>query len=253
MASNYCKYCNKYFHYKDLFDQHVVTCEFFYRSRRQKDRDLDSIETLPSPQEQFKLIQHLLLKVKSLENDVIRLKSSSGIRQRKQILNILNNPDRPDYSKPSLLFEQWYKTIHVQQNHLQSVFDGDICDGFIKTLKGYLTFPNIPICSFKQKPNTIYIYTDFEDTPKWIVLTNDMFDKWIRHLNHCFLKTFLQWQLNNEELIRSSDQQRDINNSYVHKINGLNKTYEQKRQYQLKKWIYDSIAKDISINEHLYI
>ena len=221
MNANYCKYCNKYFHYKDLFDQHTVTCEFFYRSRRQKDRQMDSNESLPSQQELFKLVQHLLLKVKTLENDVSKLKIYSSMRQRKQIINILNNPDN---TKPSLLFEQWYKTIHVQENHLQYVFNGDLCDGIIKTLKDYLLFSNIPICSFKQKPNSIYIYTkDDDDPPKWIILSNDTFEQLFRYINHLILKCFLQWQINNEELIRASDEERDKNNSYVHKINGLSK------------------------------
>lgn len=248
MAYNYCKYCNKYFHFKDLFDQHVVTCEYFYRSKRQKERELDSIEILPSGQEQFKLIQHMFVKMKSLENEVMKLRIENGVRKRKYILELLN---QNEYSKPPLSFEQWYKTLVIQEKHLKRIFDGDVCDGIKSLLNDYITFNNIPICSFKQKQNTIYIYTN-EESPKWIILQHDVFDIWYRHMNHLFLQAFLQWQMDNSDLIQSSEEERDKNISNVHKINGLSDNYEQKRKQGLKKWIYDKIAKDISMSEFVY-
>tara|TARA_B100002019_G_C21216266_1_gene572200 strand:- start:60 stop:821 length:762 start_codon:yes stop_codon:yes gene_type:complete len=253
MASNYCKYCNKYFHYKDLFDQHVITCEYFYRSRRQKDREIESFETLPSQQEQFKLIQHLLLKVKTLESEVSKLKISNGIKKRKHILDLLNHPDN---TKPSITFEQWYKTFCVQKHHLLEIFNGDICDGIKSVLSDYLKLNNLPMCSFHQKANSIYIYTSQTDTlehPKWIMLSNAVFETLCRHINHLFLQLFLQWQLENSQLIQSSDEERDKNISNVHKINGLSSNYEDKRKQQLKKWIYDTTCKDISYSEYIYI
>ena len=156
-TANFCKYCNKYFHFKDLYDQHEITCEFMFRTRRQKDREDDYIEKLPSAQEQFKLIQYLTLKVNRLETDIARLKINAGTRKRRLVLDLLNNPTNP---KPSLLFENWYKQTNVTYIDLDSVFNGDITNGMMSTLQRQISQNrNLPICSFKQKANSIYIWT----------------------------------------------------------------------------------------------
>ena len=85
------------------------------------------------------------------------------------------------------------------------------------------------------------------------MLSNAMFETLCRHINHLLLQLFLQWQLDNSQLIQSSDEERDKNISNVHKINGLSSNYEDKRKQQLKKWIYDTTCKDISYSEYIYI
>ena len=142
-TANFCKYCNKYFHFKDLYDQHEITCEFMFRTRRQKDREDDYIEKLPTAQEQFKLIQYLTLKVNRLENDIARLKINAGTRKRRLVLDLLNNPTNP---KPRVLFENWYKQIVVTYNDLEAVFNGDITDGMMSVLEKEISQnSNIPV------------------------------------------------------------------------------------------------------------
>ena len=58
-SENFCKYCSKEFNFKYLYDRHIITCEFFYQSRRRQDIENNCNELLPSAQEQFKLIQYL--------------------------------------------------------------------------------------------------------------------------------------------------------------------------------------------------
>ena len=64
-------------------------------------------------------------------------------------------------------------------------------------------------------------------------------------------QTFLQWQLENNELIQSSEEEKEKNISYMHKINGLGENYEQKRRNQLKNWIYSSFSKEFIVNEYI--
>ena len=43
-SDNFCKYCNKEFNFKYLFERHIVTCEFFYQSRHRQDIENDYSE-----------------------------------------------------------------------------------------------------------------------------------------------------------------------------------------------------------------
>ena len=246
---NYCKYCTKYFHYKDSYNLHIPTCEFFYRSKRQIDRNDDCSERLPSPQDQFKLIQYLTLKIHQLESDVSRLKISSGTRKRKVILDLLNNPTNP---KPSVLFENWYKSISLTMDDLIPLFDYDITNGIQYVLERYLN-NTIPICSFQQKENSIYIWTtNWNNTdssnPKWILLDINVYNIWMRYISHLFLEIFLKWQIENDTLVHSSEKEKEKNIENMHKLNGLGEKYEKKRKFELHKWIYNKIAKDVEFN-----
>jgi hypothetical protein len=252
---NYCKYCDKYFHFKDLYDQHVITCEYFHRSRRQRERQEDAIETLPSAQEQFKLIQHLALKIHHLENEVHKLKINTGVRKRRLILDILNHHGSP---KPPTLFRDWYKSMLVTTEHLEALFDHDLIDGIKSLLAVYLRQKDcvIPIVSFHQKMNTVYIYDHFEeddDEPRWILMEHPVFQQWINHLNHLFLQCFLKWQLEHAHVIRADENEKEKNIANMHKINGLGERYESKRRQQLRKWVYETVAKDIHLLEDIYV
>jgi len=249
-TANFCKYCNKYFHFKDLYDQHEITCEFIFRTRRQKDREDDYIEKLPTPQEQFKLIQYLTLKVNRLENDVARLKINAGTRKRKLVLDILNNPTNP---KPNMLFEEWIKIITLNEEDLYAVFSEDNTNGIISALNRCLTYNNIPICSFQQKDNSIYIWTTkFNNSeinePIWIMLDYKVFQKWVLELNHKILCIFVKWKANNMEIIHSCEKEKDKFDQYMRKITGLSEKHEKKRTLYLHKWIYTKLARDIDMN-----
>lgn len=255
-TTNFCKYCNKYFHFKDLYDQHVITCEYFYRSKRQKDREDDYIEKLPSAQEQFKIIQHLTLTVKRLEQDVARLKINAGTRKRKVVLDFLNNPVNP---KPQVLFEQWFKNIVIEETDLYFVFNGDINNGIMNVLNRYIKNfnRNTPICSFKQKENSIYIWTTKYnnseiDKPIWILLDHNIYQKWVQDLTHKFLGVFCKWKSDNEILLQSNELEKEKYILYMHKIHGLDENNEKKRRAVLHKWIYNELARDIEFeNEYV--
>ena len=254
-TTNFCKYCNKYFHFKDLYDQHEIACEFMFRSKRQKDREDDYIEKLPTAQEQFKIIQYLTLTVKRLEQDVSRLKINAGTRKRKVVLDFLNNPINP---KPHILFEQWFKNIVIEEIDLQYVFNGDINNGIMNVLTRYLKFNrDTPICSFKQKDNSIYIWTtDFNNSeinkPIWVLLDPKIYQKWVQDINHKILGIFCKWKSNNEALIQSNDVEKEKYILYMHKIHGLDENNEKKRRSILHKWIYNELSRDIEFeNEYV--
>jgi hypothetical protein len=245
-AGNHCKYCNRHFRFKDLHDQHIITCEYFYRSKRQRERDIDLLETVPTAQEQFKLIQHLTQKLAHVENELIKLKTMTVARKRKAILEWLNSASGP---KPEATFQTWYKATPVTFDHLQPLFDQDITEGMKHCLRDYCACrtPPIPICAFAQKPGTIYVWSA-GDTPdsvvQWRMLDAVMYTKWIDRVAHRFLETFLKWQMENSHRIRATEEDKDRNISNMHKLNGLGHTYEDRRRSELRKWVFSTIAQD---------
>lgn len=182
-------------------------------------------------------------------NELKKEKHMSLSRKRKIILEYIN---KPFWSKPSILFEDWYKTLPVTFQHLQHVFNYDIINGIQHCLESYCNVPLLPICCFHQKPGTLYVWTKNEsENPSWVVLNTNQYKRMIDRICHGFLQTFLQWQLENNELIQSSEEEKEKNISYMHKINGLGENYEQKRRNQLKNWIYSSFSKEFIVNEYI--
>lgn len=256
---NYCTYCNRCFRFKDLFDQHVATCEYFYRSRRQKDRDIDLQETLPSSQEQYKLVQHLLSRVAKMEKEIIQLKGSVSTRKRKVVMQWLNGPACP---KPTAVFNDWIKTIPISDADLQRVFDGDLAEGMKHCLANYLDtnldaildannptsiVSLIPLRAFTQKQGIIYVWTSIQGSDqKWTAMTPDIFERLTNRLAHRFLQEYLKWQMANSERISSNEQDKERNIDYMRKINGSGKAHEDRRYSDLRKWLFGKLAKDFT-------
>ena len=243
--NHFCKYCNQQFHFKDIFEQHTITCEYFYRNKRNRDRDIESHEVLPSPQEQFKLIQYLNFKITTMEREIIKLKGSAGTKQRKVISEWINKPHR---NQPNIIFQDWCKKTITTFEHLSHVFEHDITAGMKCCFRDYFKLNTpIPICAFKQKPGTIYIWSiDSDDSSdmKWKIMDSITYTKWIDRVAHRFLEIFLKWQLENAHRIRATDDDKDKNVSNMRKINGLGQSYEDKRRNELRKWIFDHIEQD---------
>jgi len=70
------------------------------------------------------------------------------------------------------------------------------------------------------------------------------FIRFVNRLSHSFLATFLNWQRDNAVMIRSSEENKDRNIQYMRKINGLGKAYEERRQSELRKWLFQHIARN---------
>lgn len=243
-----CNFCNQYFHFKDIYEQHTVTCEYLYRNRRQRDREIDSHEILPSPQEQFKLIQYLTFKVSSMEKEIIKLRGSAATKQRKVISEWINNPQRV---KPTVSFQDWGKMTITTFEHLYHVFEYDITEGMKFCFREYFKLNTpIPICAFIQKPGTIYIWTtcDSSDELQWRIMDSITYTKWIDRVAHRFLEIFLKWRLENAQQICLTEEEKDKNISNLRKINGLGQSYEDKRRNELRKWVFDHIAQDFIHN-----
>ena len=246
---NHCNNCNRQFRFKDLYDQHAITCDFLFKSRKEKDRETDAFERLPTPQEQFKLIQNLYLHISKLEKEVDSMRGQVIIRKRKEIIDFLQSKSNP---VPSFAFLEWSKTIIVSKEMLDTVFSKSLNDGIRMCISGFVSIESPPIRAFSQKKGTIYVYEKVESDSEsekscWRVLSIDEFDRWIDRIMHKFLQVFVAWQLENMKVLNSNEEQKDKNLEYMQKINGNGQT-DDRRKNELRKWFYETFKKEHTIS-----
>lgn len=247
MTENYCKYCHRHFRFKDLYEQHNVTCEYFYKRARERDREDDLHEVLPSGQQQYHLIQHLMLQVTQMQKKITRLEQNNITKKKKMIVEYLNSAS---FYKPIVTFDAWISSLQVNFDNLNYVFEYDIING-IQNILCEAFYDQMPMVSFLQKDGTLYIYEknpSDESQKHWRMMSNDEFEKMVRRLSHKMLQQFLKWQIENEEVLNNNEQAKEKNIEYMHKINGLGTAYENKRKLDCKKWIYHKLAKDFTQN-----
>ena len=55
---------NKSYKQKFNYDQHVLVCDYFFKSKKEKDYELDIMdEKIPSSREMYALMKHMMLKI----------------------------------------------------------------------------------------------------------------------------------------------------------------------------------------------
>ena len=245
MNENYCKYCNRYFQFKDLYERHNVTCEFYYKRARERDREKDLLETVPSSQDQFQVIQHLMYEVSQLKKQVSRLQQNNIVKKKKMIQEYLNGDG---LEKPEMCFEDWTKQLTANFDDLQQVFEGYLSDGILSILLREIKSRQCPLLAFVQKQNTFYIYTCKENQTSWRTMTHQEYEKMYDRLAHKLLQEFLKWQIAFAEQLSQSEKLKEQNINYMYKINGCGKSNEEKGKSELKRILFHKIAKDFTQN-----
>jgi hypothetical protein len=250
--NNYCSYCNKHFRFYDLYFQHTISCDFFRKSKKTKDREVDCNEKVPSPQEMFKYIQFLAVKCDKLQQEVENLKKTSGLRCKKIITQTLET-----LPKPVVAFETWIRSFVIPTALLDKV-----CKEItlIEGVKQYLgkrirqeTVEQIPIRSFKQKPNNLYVYSsvvgDGSSTiTGWRVTTPKDMSQLIDGVFQAFIVEFTKWQDERQELFETNEREQDKNIKYMMKIHNIHGN--QTRQItELRRWLYSQLLFDLGDGE----
>ena len=249
-----CKYCNRAFQFRDLYERHFYWCEFLWQGKRDRLREVESYEQIPNPTDQFHMMQTMLVKIAKLEKEVAQLRSSSLGRKRVAILQFL---EKSPQFRPLISFQEWTREIPVSFEDLDSVFTVDLVEGMKHSITRLLLSSAVclPICAFQQKKDTLYIYSQVtnvetgEKINKWMILSPDEWDRWMNRFAHRFLQEFIRWQHIHSEKIHSSEQDKEKHVEYMRKINGLGKAYEDRRRSEFRKWLYTQFAKDIQIEQ----
>lgn len=260
--AHYCIHCSRNFKFKNLYDSHVLTCEFFHKPRRERIREIESFERLPNPQEMYKLIQHLMSETAQLKQEVAKLKISANVRKTRLIVDWLNSPKNP---VPEKTFQEWYKSIVVLRTYVEHVYNSDLAEGIKMMINEALTDKTqlLPIRAFTNKPNVIYIYShkrpeesqgdatlENEWTKEWTAISTADFEKWISYLSRIMLREFCVMQKENMVKIFSNDDEKEKNIVFMMKMNG-GKTSDEQRAREIKKWLFTKLEQNIQDCEYI--
>ncbi len=250
MLGTKCEYCGRVYMLAKNYKAHKSACQILFKMRSTTyDEYNDSITPPPNMSELFCMIKILATKCDRLEDEIKAIKTHTSTRQRKNIIEILETTRRPGVG-----FYHWLTDIVVDFDMLFMAFNGDLTEGikqiFNKKIAAVGSSHNRPLCSFQQKPGTIYVYdydkyvdNEAERKYSWHIINADEVNRVLNQLSRLFIKTYLAWQTENEEKIAASETMQEQTIYYMMKVNG-SKVSNEKRWLELKKWLTPKIDED---------
>jgi hypothetical protein len=191
-----CKSCQKEYKNKECFIRHENFCIFMNTSKREKEKELEEIDSIPSLFTLFNITKELLVKYDKLQKDHDNLKQLVYKRQKKiNVIHWLNNNINNIED-----FDIWYKNLVFNIDHLEFVFNLGNIDGLIEILNNLIIDKNIiPIKCFGEKENTFYV---FNKNNNWKIMTNEETNQFIKYLNKKITNLFGIWQENNKHKLQ---------------------------------------------------
>ena len=213
---------------------------------------------IPTMKELFRYVKDLSARLEKTEKELARVKSVVNTRQKKMIVEWLNQPNQT----PASVFEDWWTNIVVDESHMKCVFDRDLTDGIKAAIGTYIektggSAKNRPIRCFVQKPNVFYVFSKNSGTkepltePQWRIMDNCQMEKMVIHIAQLFLRVFLAWQKaqqqdQDDEYDDSDESNTDKMLMNMIKINGA-RTPDAKRVSDVKKWLFPKIEENLRI------
>ena len=175
------------------------------------------------------MIQSLTKRCSQLEEEVKSLKACAYLRSRNAVRRHLHQ-----MNPPSILYSEWCKSFEVSFDSLQYTFQtqNTLLDGMKQCVQERILsegLTNTPLRTFKEKQGTIYVY----DKNEWHICLNDEWNKLIDSLAHSFIKTFCEWEEENEETIQSSMDKKDL---FVQHMSKISRGIKDKEKHELKSW-----------------
>lgn len=221
-----CPCCDKLYKRKKAFESHQFICKQLhdielketYNKANTKyqtnvvDHDNNQdIASLPSQMEMYKLLQVMVQKYESLQDEVDTMKQYFKQKQKKiKVDEWLERHCVPDES-----LHIWLSNIEVQREEVEYTFEHGYIAGILYILQHNLLLEENekhPIKCFNHKRNIFYKYDTSNDsengnsqTNKWSIMKQSDFDNLIVHVNHYLMKEFISWRDEHKEKIDKSE------------------------------------------------
>jgi hypothetical protein len=224
-----CIYCGKSYKTRITLEKHLILCEITHKSKRNatndsKDYNGDNhddelIEQTFSSKKLYQIVIELAVKCNRLENKVADLsKYVSKKIQKMDAIDYLNNTTKTT-NYPTILFENITEIIKVEDSDIEFLFHNSFIDTmnviFTRSIYKYdndtinLSFP---IAAFKQKANTIYVYSKNNNqnqntiqNPSWTIVSRESFIRFLNIIQFKISKAFSEWRKKNTELLNDDD------------------------------------------------
>jgi hypothetical protein len=266
-SGTYCKFCHHYWKNRKEYDKHISCCEYFYHQRRNPPA---AEMSRPTMNEMYRLVENLTNRLEKTEKEVARLRGLMNARQKKAIIEWLNQPSQT----PEIAFEAWWHEIRAQESDVLKVVNGDLSQGILSCIQTHFTTTPakiLPIRCFSQKPNTFYVYSvetnksnataasadeasapgpppPISITPMWRIMSAQQFEKMCGFIVQQIIREFLVWQNKQMAFINPSteydERTMDRRATLLMKINGYGVSND-KRTGDVKKLLFPLIEENL--------
>jgi hypothetical protein len=214
--------------------------------------------------EMYRLIENLTNRLEKTEKEVVRLRGLMNARQKKAIVEWLNQPSQ----KPEITFEDWWHGIRAQESDVLKVVNGDLTQGILSCIQSHIQHSAMrvpPMRCFLQKPNTFYVYSTETNKPvqdpaadsspiqepMWRIMSNVQLEKMCSHVVQHIIREFLVWQ--NAQLTtvmnvgaEYDERTMDKRASLLMKIHGYGVSND-KRMGDIKKLLFPLIEENLRV------
>jgi len=245
-----CQICNKIYREKFNYDRHITCCEFFHRSRREMNHEMDiEDDVLPSKKEMYFLMQEMGLKLLKLEVEVKKLKQVQN--KKMDVLEWLNKQQK----QPEVTLNDWIinSVFPEIQYVLDTVYNEDLLRGY-KALFQRVTDnqTDLPIRAFDNKSNQLYIYEKVPisvNAPEvqyhWRKIKHNEMERLLSKIDHQFIVNFrIYWyDVNKEHMEKESYKEMYINN-YT-RILGGDRMSDSTRHNHIIQYIYGLLKQTV--------
>ena len=251
MTKSCCEYCNKEYKTKKALNHHVILCEIVYKAKRRDkttNKESDEIyEKLPSQKQMYEMLLEVTLKMTKMEEKMEQMQK--WVDKTKKKINVLDWLNNSSNLKPEIEFDSLADNIHILDSDVLLLFDVDFYDTlneiFIRNIYNKEE-TNIPLFSFIQKTNTIYVYnkdiTSLETG--WIELSREKLIYFLNKIHFKIVKTLTEWNKKNIDKINSSDKLAEIYNKAKIKLMSVDFKHDQTLS-KVKFSIYNKMKKDM--------
>jgi len=208
-----CIYCGKSYKTRMNLEKHLILCEISHSQSNNNNDDTDALmQQNISSTKLYQIVVQLSMKCNRLENKLADLSKHVTKKIEKiNIIDYLNNNTRTT-NYPTLLFENITEIINVEQSDIEFLFHNSFLDTVNHILSRSIYDNNakneLPIAAFKEKKNTIYVYTKInnqEQNPSWTIVTSEKFIRFLNIIQFKISKAFSEWRKNNSQLLNDND------------------------------------------------
>lgn len=170
-----------------------------------------------------KTVDYLLDTVFSMKQRIEELEAMVNKQRKKMsILEWLNT-----HVSPTTTFQEWYYNITLNESHMLLVVENNFQNGVMAILKQLLPIDyeeKVPMRSYHENKNTIYVYVENKDTQGryWTKMTPIQFDLVIQNISNRLIILLFEWKEKREAqlgcAIEDIDEQHKIYSNYKSKI-----------------------------------
>lgn len=246
-----CGCCGKEYKRKINLDKHFVLCEIVHKAKRKDkrtDKESEEIDQeLPSQKQMYKMLLELALKYNKLEEKVELM--NKWVDKTKKKINVLDWLNNSSNLKPELVFDNLADSLIILESDLDLLFNSDFYDMlneiFIRNIYNK-DGTEIPLFSFIQKTNTIYVYTKDISSLElgWVELSREKLIYFMNKVHFKIVKCLSEWNKKNFDKINSSDKMAEIYTKAKIKLMGIDFKHEQTLS-KIRLGIYNKMKKDM--------